>query len=493
MTASRSASSAWVHCPFATSIPKVSATHGVIITLFVLFTDSPKLPSCRVLETRAETGGSPNEKPMNRTKGALPETRVTFHSGDMGDTLPFKGGSACRGRSVTSWTIVSGSSPACWTARRWPPLCEEFGISRKTGYKIFDRYQGLRRPGADRPQPAAVPARQSAADGDRELDRRGSSGSIRIGARPRFASGCAAAARTLQCPAISTVHAVLDRHGLVTRRRRRRVARRGTPLSQPAQPNDLWCADYKGEFMLADRRYCYPLTVTDFASRYLLACEALSTTQGAVRLHRLRARRFRSLACPRAIRTDNGVPFASAPRALRPEQALGLVAAPGHSARAHRPGPSRAERPARAHAPDAEAGSHQAGRRQRPAAASALRRLRRALQPASGRIKRSACACPASVYAPRPRPYRGLPTLDYPFHDWTRDRHALRPDLLPAAGRSISARSSPGQRVGVRQVSDRIWLVTFMDYDLGYFDDETCRLEPIENPFGPKVLPMSPE
>jgi len=50
-----------------------------------------------------------------------------------------------------------------------------------------------------------------------------------------------------------------------------------------------------------------------------------------------------------------------------------------------------------------------------------------------------------------------------------------------------------GQDVGVRQVSDRIWLVSFMDYDLGYFDDETCRLEPIDNPFKPKVLPMSPE
>ena len=50
-----------------------------------------------------------------------------------------------------------------------------------------------------------------------------------------------------------------------------------------------------------------------------------------------------------------------------------------------------------------------------------------------------------------------------------------------------------GQDVGVRQVSDRIWLVSFMDYDLGYFDDEVCRLEPIDNPFKPKVLPMSPE
>jgi transposase InsO family protein len=74
-----------------------------------------------------------------------------------------------------------------------------------------------------------------------------------------------------QLPAISTVHAVLDPHGLVKRRRRRR----GTPpaplsLSQPQTPNALWCADYKGEFLLGNRRYCYPLTITDYASRYLL-------------------------------------------------------------------------------------------------------------------------------------------------------------------------------------------------------------------------------
>ena len=75
----------------------------------------------------------------------------------------------------------------------------------------------------------------------------------------------------LQLPAISTVHAVLDRHGLVHRRRRR--AARGAPGRRcrgPTEPNALWCADYKGEFMLGNRRYCYPLTITDFASRYLL-------------------------------------------------------------------------------------------------------------------------------------------------------------------------------------------------------------------------------
>src|SRR5436190_16286405 len=85
------------------------------------------------------------------------------------------------------------------------------------------------------------------------------------------------------------VHAVLDRHGLVRRRRRRRHAATGTELSRPMAPNALWCADYKGEFMLGNRQYCYPLTITDFASRYLLTCEALSTTQEKFDLHGVRA------------------------------------------------------------------------------------------------------------------------------------------------------------------------------------------------------------
>src|SRR5690606_3054795 len=109
-------------------------------------------------------------------------------------------------------------------------------------------------------------------------------------------------------PAISTVHAVLDRNGLVTRRKRRRNRSEGTALSDPRQPNELWCADYKGEFMLADKRYCYPLTITDFASRYLLACEALSTTKEAYAFTVFQ-RVFKEFGLPRAIRTDNGVPF----------------------------------------------------------------------------------------------------------------------------------------------------------------------------------------
>ena len=135
-------------------------------------------------------------------------------------------------------------------------LCLEFGISRKTGYKIFDRYQDCgvqafsdrsRRPHrqANRlPEPLeALIVRLK-----REYPSWGAP-KIREKLRHQY--------RGPQPPAISTVHAVLDRRGLVARRRRRRHAATGTALSRPTDANALWCADYKGEFMLGNRRYCY--------------------------------------------------------------------------------------------------------------------------------------------------------------------------------------------------------------------------------------------
>ena len=83
----------------------------------------------------------------------------------------------------------------------------------------------------------------------------------------------------IRIPAASTIHAVLDRHGLVKPMGRRHGKAEGTPLSDGLLPNDLWCTDYKGEFQLRDKRYCYPLTVTDFSSRYLLLCEALESNR----------------------------------------------------------------------------------------------------------------------------------------------------------------------------------------------------------------------
>jgi transposase InsO family protein len=193
-------------------------------------------------------------------------------------------------------------------------VCREFGVSRKTGYKIFDRYKehGLealtdrsRRPvryanqlpeqieglivrlKAEKPHWGARKIRELLV---RRLD-----GDVRV-------------------PAKSTIHAVLDRHGLVKRGGGPRHRARGTPLSAGAGPNDLWCADFKGEFKLGNGRYCYPLTVTDHASRFLLLCEALESTRedpACTAFERL----FRERGLPFAIRSDNGVPFAS-PNAL---------------------------------------------------------------------------------------------------------------------------------------------------------------------------------
>ena len=115
-------------------------------------------------------------------------------------------------------------------------------------------------------------------------------------------------------PAKSTVHAVLDRHGLVERRKRRRHKAQGTPLSDALTPNALWCADFKGEFMLGNHKYCYPLTITDYSSRYLLACEGLESTKSTFAFS-VFERVFKDYGLPGAIRTDNGNPFAS-PNAL---------------------------------------------------------------------------------------------------------------------------------------------------------------------------------
>jgi putative transposase len=287
------------------------------------------------------------------------------------------------------------------------PLCREFGIARKTGYKLFSRYKDS-----------------------------------------------------------------------------------GTALSVPHQPNELWCADYKGEFMLTDRRYCYPLTITDFASRYLIACDALSTTKEAFAF-RVFEQAFKDFGLPKAIRTDNGVPFSS-PMALFGLSRLSVWwlrlgihierIKPGH--------PEQNGRHERMHLtlkkettkPGADNFLQQQGKfddfieyynQQRPHQALDMQ-------------------YPAERYQPSETPYRGLTELNYPFHDRTItvthcgricfNRHKINLSAVFA-----------GQNVGVSQVEDRIWLVSFMRYDLGFFDHQTNRLEPVDNPFGPKVLPMSSE
>ena len=115
----------------------------------------------------------------------------------------------------------------------------------------------------------------------------------------------------IHMPATSTIHAVLDRHGLVQSRKRVRSHKaEGTHLSYGNNPNELWCADYKGEFMLGNKQYCYPLTITDFSSRFLLACEGQESTKEKYAFS-VFEKTFQEYGLPKAIRTDNGLPFSS--------------------------------------------------------------------------------------------------------------------------------------------------------------------------------------
>ena len=373
--------------------------------------------------------------------------------------------------------------------QKMAPLCAEFGISRKTGYKIFDRYKDCgvgafndrsRRPQrqANRlpPQLEAVIVRLK-----REYPGWGA---------PKIREKLRGQSSAPHLPAISTVHAVLDRHGLVRRRRRRRHHATGTGLSRPTDPNALWCADYKGEFMLGNRRYCYPLTITDFASRYLLTCEALSTTQEKFAFT-VFERTFKEFGLPGIIRTDNGVPFASA-HALYGLSKLSVWwlrlgiqierIQPGH--------PQQNGRHERMHLTLKKETT-------KPAASNVLQQQARFdafIQQYNQDRPHQALdmKVPADLYTRSPRVYRGLEDLTYPFHDQTVT--VTRCGRICFKGRKVNfSHVFAGQNVGVTQVGEHIWLVTFMQYDLGYFDDETCRLEPIDNPFGPKVLPMSPE
>ncbi|WP_026987500.1 IS481 family transposase [Fodinicurvata fenggangensis] len=363
-------------------------------------------------------------------------------------------------------------------------VCREFGISRKTGYKIYKRYQeqGIealndrsRRPvryANQLPEPIErliVSCKRDkphwGARKIRELLVRRLAGDVRI-------------------PARSTVHAVLDRHGLVKQARKRRNKAQGTPLSTGKAPNDLWCADFKGEFRLGNRRYCYPLTVTDHASRMILLCEALDTTREPPVIEAFQ-RLFTERGLPDAIRSDNGLPFAS-PNGLYNLSRLSVWwLRLGIAIERIRPGhPQQNGRHERMHLtlkqettrPPGDNSLQQQARFDDFVSEFNTERPHEALS----------MLCPREHYTSSKRTYRGLPELDYPFHD--------KDILVTSCGRICMHRKKinistvlAGQRLGIKEVDEGIWLVSFMHYDLGYIDLEQKTLQTISNPFANRV------
>jgi transposase InsO family protein len=367
-------------------------------------------------------------------------------------------------------------------------VCREFGISRKTGYKIFNRYrdEGLDAL-ADRSRRPVRYANQLPGQVERlivALKR----DKPHWGARKIRELLIRKLAGDIRVPAKSTVHAVLDRHGLVKPARARKNRAQGTPLSAGTAANDLWCTDFKGEFRLGNGRYCHPLTVSDQASRFLLLCEALESTREVPVIEAFQ-QLFRERGLPMAIRSDNGLPFAS-PNGLYNLSRLSVWwLRLGIAIERIQPGqPQQNGRHERMHLTLKKEATRPPcfNSLQQQARFDAFRSEFNAERPHEA----LAMKCPAELYCASPRRYHGLPELQYPFHD--------RDILVTACGRICMHKKKinistvlAGQKLGIKEVDDGIWLVSFMHYDLGYIDLEQRTLQTIDNPFGTRLSPMS--
>jgi len=190
-------------------------------------------------------------------------------------------------------------------------LCARYGVSRRIGYKWLARYDAEGRGGlADRSHvPKHCPHKlQPAMEELLVLER---IAHPHWGARKLVAALRRAHPRIRYWPAASTVADLLSRNGLVQKRRRRRASvHPGVVCPVTYAPNDLWTADFKGQFRTGDGKYCYPLTIADLHTRYLLCCRGTLSTQ-TVSAKPIFERTFREYGLPVAIRTDNGVPFAT--------------------------------------------------------------------------------------------------------------------------------------------------------------------------------------
>ena len=335
-------------------------------------------------------------------------------------------------------------------------LCRVYGVSRKTGYKWWARYEqegvaGLAdRSRAPRSHPNAVGADDEAAILALRAQR-SSWGERKLHAflereRPEQA-----------WPSPSTIGAILKRHGLTYARRRRRHATPSSTLSDATAPNQVWAIDFKGHFRTGDGWRCDPLTISDTASRYLLRCQAVERPNYA-HVQPLLEATFREYGLPRALRSDNGPPFASVALGglsrlsvwfLR----LGVVPEriePGHPEqngrheRMHRTLKKETASPPRATARGQQRAFHSFQRdynEQRPHEALGM-------------------ATPASVYVPSPREYPArLPEMEYPSRYQLR-RVAERGDIHWRNRVVFLSEVLAGETVGLEEDEQgwRIWL-----------------------------------
>jgi transposase InsO family protein len=353
-------------------------------------------------------------------------------------------------------------------------LCQLYDVSRKTGYKWIERY--LRSGPAGLEERSRKPHRSPNATADEIV-------AGILDARRRHPSWGGKKLLTLvhkrhpnwDLPHRSTVCDILSRHGMVAKKRnRRRIGHPGKPTSQILAPNDVWSADYKGQFRTGNGIYCYPLTVTDGYSRYLLGCQGLNSTAVA-EAKPVFTRLFKEYGLPKRIRTDNGVPFATntlarlsslsawwvrlgiLPELIEP----GKPQQNGRHERMHRTLKAETTRPA--------AGSLAAQQRKFNAFQEEFNNERphEALD----------MQTPAALYQPSTREMpEKLPPLEYP------DRFELR--YVSANGGIRWGRDwvnvstvCIGEYVGLEEIDDGIWNVYFGPLKLGRLNERHMRIE----------------
>lgn len=345
-------------------------------------------------------------------------------------------------------------------------LCGRYGISRPTGHKWRARYHaGGDDALADRSHaPHQCPHRTA---GDIEA--------LLLQARQEFGWGARkllAVLRqrhpTLQWPAPSTVNDLLARHQLLRRHRRRRHwTHPGAAPLVTDHPNQVWPADFKGQFKTGDGHYCYPLTVTDHFSRSVLVCRALASITTATVQPVFRAL-FRAVGLPEAIRTDNGSPFASRGlHGLSPLNIwwmqLGIV---------HQRIP-----PASPHYNGAHERMHRELKREttRPAAASARAQQRRfdAFRQRYNEVRPHEALAdhpPCSRWAPSPRPYPDRrPRPDYPASMETR-RISIRGTFSWRGHPLFLTETLRGEDIALEEIDDGIWNLVYYRTLLGRID-----------------------
>lgn len=349
-------------------------------------------------------------------------------------------------------------------------LCSQYGISRKTGYKWLNRFDLGGPPAlADRSRAPLEQYNQT----DEELE------DAILEARRAHPSWGPKKIRDFldgqlpeeAWPAPSTIGDILKRNGLVfCRRRRRRLGHPGKPTRVVTEPNQLWTTDHKGWFRTADGEKCFPLTICDRFSRFVIACDG-STTTACAPARRSFERVFREYGLPAAIRSDNGVPFAGTgiarlsklsvwwirngvmPELIQP----GKPQQNGAHERMHRTLKNETLAPP---APDL---SRQQG------AFDRWRREFNTVRPHEALGGKT----PGSLYTPSPRPFsEKLPEPEYPgyFHVRKVSRNG---GIRWNSGWVNVGEALEEEFIGLEPVADGIWSVHFCAFLLGRFDERS--------------------